>query len=46
MLRRVEVLRGVLVLTRIATPHVAAKYTFAQVYPGVAHPEALFAAIG
>jgi hypothetical protein len=45
MLRLVEVASGVLVFRRIATAHVAALETQAQMHPVIAHFQALFATI-
>src|SRR5215475_5575124 len=46
MLRRVKVLRCMFVLRRIAASNVATLVAKTQVHPGVAHFEALFAAVG
>jgi hypothetical protein len=46
MVRRVKVLGGVLVLGRVAAPYVAAGEAPAQMDPGVAHFETLFATRG
>jgi hypothetical protein len=46
MLHRVKMFCGVLVFRGVATAHVAAAQTQAQMNPGVAHLEALFAAFG
>src|SRR6185295_17974645 len=46
MLRRVEMLRGVLVLRVVAAADVAAGAAKAQVQPAIAGPETLLAALG
>src|SRR6185312_897830 len=43
VLRTVKMLRGVLVLRRIAAAHMAARHTQAQMHPGIAHLQALLA---
>jgi hypothetical protein len=45
MPRRMEMFGGVLVLGRVAAPHVTARQTQAQVHPGVAEFETFFTAL-
>ena len=46
MLGAVEMLGGVLVFGRIAAAHVTTLHAQAQMHPGVAHFQALFATLG